>query len=183
MRNLLSRFLIVAAAFALGACAPQLVSEQAMVNPVLEQNRTNVQVYGVERAEVLSSVFYTGRGDCSVIKFQKYVTSLHKDADDVINVRMEVIGDSCSYSGLAVRYTPLDIDEAERWARIGDSPTSFPVVNPDREKELAERERNVQEREDELSERDEPASLGWPIFGSVAVVAASVVTLLLVFLL
>lgn len=183
MRNFLIRFLAVAAVLLLNACAAQLVTEQTTTNPILELNRTNVQTYGVEHAEVLSSVFYTGYGDCSVIKFQKYVSAVHKDADDVLNVRMEVAGDSCSYSGLAVRYTPLDIDEAERWARIGDAPNSFPVINPDREKQLAERERKVQEREDKVNERDKPASMGWPIFGSVAVVAASVVTLLLVFLL
>lgn len=90
-------------------------------------NRTNIVNYGAEHAEIIGPVLWEENAKCSKISFLAFAISRNPNIDDIINIVMEEHKNTmtrsvrCKYSGLAVSYETLSVEEAAKWHDIGDS--------------------------------------------------------------
>ena len=107
----------------LSGCALIKNSNEEKINTITPVGSAKFEAYGAERMDALGMVATKVESRCSAVEFFKYVTKVYPAADDVIDVSMEettiqkgaATSYSCKYSGLAVSYTPLNIDEAKKW--------------------------------------------------------------------
>lgn len=94
---------------------------------VAYHDRQNLVAYGAERAKIIGPVFWTSPGHCSEIAFLKSASLSNGKIKNVIDIKMEQTVNNttnasfCDYSGIAVSYEPLTLEEAEAWHEIGDS--------------------------------------------------------------
>ena len=104
---------------------------------VTYQNRTNIVGYGAERAKIIGPVIWQDQSKCSKISFLQFAVSQNPKIDDIINIVTEEYKNNttnsvyCKYSGLAVSYESLSVEEAAEWKDIGDSA----IFKADRDKE------------------------------------------------
>ena len=104
---------------------------------VTYQNRTNIVNYGAERAKIIGPVIWQDQSKCSKISFLQFAVSQNPKIDDMINIVTEEYKNNttnsvyCKYSGLAVSYESLSVEEAAEWKDIGDSA----ILKADRDKE------------------------------------------------
>ena len=103
---------------------------------VTYQNRTNIVNYGAERAKIIGPVIWQDQSKCSKISFLQFAVSQNPKIDDMINIVTEEYKTPtnsvyCKYSGLAVSYESLSVEEAAEWKDIGDSA----ILKADRDKE------------------------------------------------
>lgn len=101
------------------------------------QNRTNIVNYGAEHAKIIGPVIWQDQNKCSKISFLQFAVSQNPRIDDMINIVTEEYKNNttnsvyCKYSGLAVSYESLSVEEAAEWKSIGDSA----IFKADRDKE------------------------------------------------
>ncbi len=101
------------------------------------QNRTNIVSYGAEHAKIIGPVIWQDQNKCSKISFLQFAVSQNPRIDDMINIVTEEYKNNttnsvyCKYSGLAVSYESLSVEEAAEWKSIGDSA----IFKADRDKE------------------------------------------------
>ena len=103
---------------------------------VTYQNRTNIVGYGAERAKIIGPVIWQDQSKCSKISFLQFAVSQNPKIDDMINIVTEEYKTPtnsvyCKYSGLAVSYESLSVEEAAEWKDFGDSA----ILKADRDKE------------------------------------------------
>ena len=109
--------------FMLSGCALIKSNNEEKINTITPIGSAKFEAYGAERMDALGMVATKVDSRCSAVEFFKYVTKIYPSADDIIDVSMEettiqkgaATSYSCKYSGLAVSYTPLTIDEAKKW--------------------------------------------------------------------
>ncbi len=105
---------------------------------VTYQNRTNIVNYGAERAKIIGPVIWQDQNKCSKISFLQFAVSKNPNIDDMINIVTEEYKNNttnsvyCKYSGLAVSYESLSVEEAAEWHNIGDS--AIFIADKDKEK-------------------------------------------------
>lgn len=105
---------------------------------VTYQNRTNIVGYGAERAKIIGPVIWQDQDKCSKISFLQFAVSQNPRIDDMINIVTEEYKNNttnsvyCKYSGLAVSYESLSVEEASEWKDIGDS--AIFIADRDKEK-------------------------------------------------
>ena len=105
---------------------------------VTYQNRTNIVNYGAERAKIVGLVIWQDENKCSKISFLQFAISQNPKIDDMINIVTEEYKNNtthsvyCKYSGLAVSYESLSVEEAIEWKDIGDS--AIFIADKDKEK-------------------------------------------------
>ena len=105
---------------------------------VTYQNRTNIVGYGAERAKIIGPVIWQDQNKCSKISFLQFAVSQNPKIDDMINIVTEEYKNNttnsvyCKYSGLAVSYESLSVEEASEWKDIGDS--AIFIADRDKEK-------------------------------------------------
>lgn len=120
----------------LSGCALIKSSNEQNFNTIASIGSANFEAYGAEKVDVLGMAATKVDGRCSAVDFFEYITKIYPNADDMINVRMEeteikqgvVASYSCEYSGLAVAYTPLSLDEAKKWQKPKDVAPNQPEV-------------------------------------------------------
>lgn len=119
-----------ASAAVLMACAPaQKGRSLTKINDIAHTESASIVAYGAEHATILGIAFLKADGRCSEVDFFKFVSTKYAEADDIINVRMEETSSksgmevtySCKYSGLAVAYTPMSVEEAAAWAEADEA--------------------------------------------------------------
>ena len=121
--NIKVLLLALISVFMLSGCALIKSSNEEKINTIKPIGSANFEAYGAERMDALGMVATKVESRCSAVEFFKYVTKIYPSADDIIDVSMEettiqkgaATSYSCKYSGLAVSYTPLTIDEAKKW--------------------------------------------------------------------
>ncbi len=102
------------------------------------QNRTNIVNYGAEHAKIIGPVIWQDQHKCSKISFLEFAVSKNPRVDDMINIVTEEYKNNttnsvyCKYSGLAVSYESLSVEEAAEWHGIGDS--AIFIADKDKEK-------------------------------------------------
>ena len=121
--NIKTLLLALISVLMLSGCALIKNSNEEKINTITPVGSAKFEAYGAERMDALGMVATKVESRCSAVEFFKYVTKVYPAADDVIDVSMEettiqkgaATSYSCKYSGLAVSYTPLNIDEAKKW--------------------------------------------------------------------
>ncbi|MCL4103431.1 MULTISPECIES: hypothetical protein [unclassified Fibrobacter] len=109
----------------LSGCALIKSNNTKVISPIEPVSNAAFEAYGNERIDVLGMAATKADGPCSAVEFFKFITKLYPDADDMINVHMEETeitkGStktySCKYSGLAIAYTPLTLNESIAWKK------------------------------------------------------------------
>ncbi len=102
------------------------------------QNRTNIVSYGAEHAKIIGPVIWQDQNKCSKISFLQYAVTQDPRVDDMINIVTEEYKNNttnsvyCKYSGLAVSYESLSVEEAAEWHDVGDS--AIFIADKDKEK-------------------------------------------------
>lgn len=124
------KFSLLLSAALLAACS--MTRTDYHDRDMLQHNRQNIVAYGAERAKIIGPVFWTSPGHCSEIAFLKSASLSNGKIKNVIDIKMEQTVNNttnssfCDYSGLAVSYESLTLEEAEAWHDIGDS-TAVPL--------------------------------------------------------
>lgn len=121
--NIKTLLLALISVLMLSGCALIKNSNEEKINTITPVGSAKFEAYGAERMDALGMVATKVDSRCSAVEFFKYVTKVYPAADDIIDVSMEettiqkgaATSYSCKYSGLAVSYTPLSIDEAKKW--------------------------------------------------------------------
>jgi len=121
--NIKGLLLALISVLMLSGCALIKSSNEEKINTITPVGSARFEAYGAERMDALGMVATKVDSRCSAVEFFKYVTKIYPAADDMIDVSMEEItikkgtatSYSCKYSGLAVSYTPLTIDNAKKW--------------------------------------------------------------------
>ncbi len=136
-------------------------------------NRTNIVSYGAERAKVISPVFWSNPGKCSEIAFLKQASLQNAKIKNIIDIKMEQIdthstnSSYCEYSGLALSYESLSVEEAQEWNDM---------ENLNTKKNLT-----TNSLEGKIPPNQEIKPPIWPyIWGSLSSVAALVILLVLI---
>lgn len=121
----LQLFILLACALFFSSCAMSRIDNNT--RDITYHNRTNIVNYGAEHAKIIGPVFLETNAKCSDIDFFKNANGKDPRIDDIINVKMEEYQSaatrsySCKYSGLAVSYESLSVEEAAEWHAVGDS--------------------------------------------------------------
>lgn len=134
---------------------------------VTYQNRTNIVSYGAEHAKIIGPVIWQDQNKCSKISFLQYAVTQDPRVDDMINIVTEEYKNNttnsvyCKYSGLAVSYESLSVEEAAEWHDTGDSAIFIADKNKEKKQVV------------------EPSI--WPyVWGGIATIATTVMTILFV---
>lgn len=124
----------VSAAFMLAACAQTRTDVESKMGYV-EKLNNQATIAGSHRIEIVRTVSWMSRSACSVLDFVTVVTAQDPTIHDVINIRAdegktssddgEVMGYSCKYWGLAVRYVPMELPSVS--APVVQQPVAAPV--------------------------------------------------------
>jgi len=123
----------VSAMFLLAACAQTRTDLETRVGYVEKLNVAE----GTHRPEIVRTVTWISRSACSVLDFVSIVTSQDTTIHDVINIRADegktssddgqVMGYSCKYWGIAVRYVPVNAPQVVRVAQPVQARPAQPI--------------------------------------------------------
>ena len=122
-------FTAAAAMFALSGCASVSTARIQKMNDIGHDEQTKINAYGGYKAVVLGPVFFKQDGQCSEVDYLKFVNSKMPEAKDVYRVRMEFHSEKngmvekqyCKYSGLAINYVEMPVEEAAKWNAAYDA--------------------------------------------------------------
>lgn len=98
------------------------------------QMQEKIVVYSAFKAEYAGRVNYTEEDRCDSVGFKRYAR-VNEGMDKVVDIVMEEtcsgVKCSCSYSGIGLKYKPMDLNEAMRWESamsnmgVNESTTKF----------------------------------------------------------
>jgi len=124
----------------LSGCALIKSSNEEKINTITPIGSAKIEAYGAERIDVLGMVATKVESRCSAVEFFKYINKIYPEADDMIDVSMEETtitkgaaqSYSCKYSGLAISYTPMTLDETKKWypKKVEEKPKVVIVEKP-----------------------------------------------------
>lgn len=121
--------LVAAATLILNGCALVRTTNVEKINDISHKESTEIHAYGGEHTVILGSGFFKQEGACSEVDFLRFITGKYPEAQDVIRVRMEHHKDTkagkvteyCKYSGIAIAYKDLSIEETAKWKALYES--------------------------------------------------------------
>ena len=130
-------FCLLGALLFVAGCGFKPVIHEA--SPIQEK----IVVYGAFKAEYAGKINYTEEERCDSVTFKKHAR-VKEGMDKVVDIVMEEscsgVTCSCAYSGIGLKYKPMDLNEAMRWesamSNIGvnesaknTNPAAEPVVD------------------------------------------------------